>query len=251
MNAVRRFAALMAVYLASVFYCFLATPSAYAYETVYAHIPVNCYEFSESDNLEYKIKIEAETFGAPLPEQDIIEVGENGTGYFDLVITEPGTFVYKIYEIKDKDESIRYDDKNYYVDLYVEQIKDDELAFSVVASGAGGSKAEKIEFKNKFIDENGINLNMIDETTTTVTISTVTTIVSTTVTTADVSTSAATTSTIKAEKGTIKKIVDSVLTGDSFPVHTVMAVIAFSGFAAAYTFLFKRKDSEEESKNDD
>ena len=87
---------------------------------------------------------------------------------------------------------------------------------------------------------------MPDETTLAATTSTITPTVTTTVTTSE-----ALTSTIKNEKGTIKKIVDSVLTGDSFHVHTVMAVIAVSGFAAAYTFLFRRKDSEEESKNDD
>ncbi len=245
MNAVRRFAALTAVYLASVFFCFFAAPSAYAYENICAHIPVKCYDFSDSDNLEYKIKIESETFGAPVPEKDILEIDENCTGYFDINITEPGTFVYKIYEIKDDDENIRYDDKNYYVNLYVEQINDD-LTFSVVASGIGGSKIEKIEFKNTFIEEKGINNNMPDETTLAATTSTITPTVTTTVTTSE-----ALTSTIKNEKGTIKKIVDSVLTGDSFHVHTVMAVIAVSGFAAAYTFLFRRKDSEEESKNDD
>lgn len=261
MKAVRRVAALTAVYMASVFFCVLGASSAYAYENVCARIPVNCYEFSELDDFEYSIRIEAESFGAPVPEKDILEIAEDGTGYFDINITEPGTFRYKVYEIAGDDVNISYDEKSYAVTVYVEHTNDVKLIHSVVASNLDGSKSSNIEFRNTSVNGKGANKDKSDDddtVTTTVTdkavettTSTVTTTVTATATTAAATAPATTTSAAQAGKGPIIKIVDSVLTGDSFPVHTVRAVMAFAGLAAVYTFLFRRKDSEEEGKNDD
>ncbi|MBR5682138.1 MAG: hypothetical protein IKW96_02480 [Ruminococcus sp.] len=249
MKAVRRFAALTAVYMVSVFFCVFGAQSAYAYEAVCARIPVNCYEFSELEDLEYRIRIEAETFGAPVPEKDILEISEDGTGYFDISITEPGTFRYKVYEIAGDDINISYDEKNYAVTVYVERTDGEKLVHSVVAGNLDGSKSSKIEFRNASVNGKGANRDISDDNntvTTTVTDTAAGTTAATVTTTAAVTTSAA-----KAEKAPIKKIVDSVLTGDSFPAHTVRAVMAVAGLAAVYTFLFRRKDSGEEGKNDD
>ena len=247
MKAVRRFAAVMAVYMVSVLFCVFGTSAAHAYDTVCARIPVNCCEFTEAADLEYIIKIEAETQGAPVPEKDVLEIDEDGTGFFDISITEPGTFRYNVFEIAGIDKNIRYDDKNYTVTVFVEHGAEGGLVYSVIANGLENSKSENIEFRNLSIDEKGVNDDMPDSVTTTVTTASVST------SSATVTSSAAVTvpAEVKTEKSYITRIVDSVLTGDSFRVYTVITVMIIAFAAAAYTFLFRRKDSEGEEKTDE
>ena len=246
MNAVRRIAAVTAVYLLSVFFCIFGAASAYAYEDVCARIPVNCYEFAEADDLEYIIKIEPRTQGAPVPEKDVLEIDEDGTGFFDITITEPGTFRYDIFEIAGDDENIRYDRKNYSVTVFVELGDGDGLVYSVVANGLDGSKSPNIEFRNLTVSEKGVNGDMSDSATTSVTAA-ASTAVQTTATTA-VTAAAELTAPAESKKGYITRIVDSALTGDSFPAYTVRAVLITAFAAALCTFLFRQKNSEEEEK---
>lgn len=247
MKAVRRFAAVMAVYMVSVLFCVFGTAAAHAYDTVCARIPVNCCEFAEAADHEYIIKIEAETQEAPVPEKDVLEIAEDGTGFFDISITEPGTFRYNVFEIAGADKSIRYDDTNYTVTVFVEHEDEGGLVYSVIANGSDESKSGSIEFKNLSVDEKGVNDDMPDSVTT----SAATAIVSTSSATVTAS-AAVTTSTDKSSgKGAITRIVDSVLTGDSFRLYTVVTVMIIAFAAATYTFLFRRKDSEGEEKTDE
>ena len=51
---------------------------------------------------EYQIRI-APFNNAPLPSKSIITIPQKSKGQFDIIIDEPGTYVYRIYQIKGDD----------------------------------------------------------------------------------------------------------------------------------------------------
>lgn len=247
MKTVLRFASAAAVYMLSVFFCFFGTMSAAAYEAATAEIPFDCFIGSASDTETYRIKLEAVTEGAPVPESDILEVSI-AEEKFEVALTSPGTFMYRIYEIAGDDEGIEYDANIYTVALFVENDGDDRLSYTVVANaGDGSSKSASIKFKNIVLGDN-VTFTTVPET------STVTTASETTATTAATTTTSA--AAAQNESGSVSgdkitKIVGAVMTGDSFPAHAVRSVLIVSFAAAIITFLFRRKNSEEEEKNNE
>lgn len=247
MKKVLRFASAAAVYMLSVFFCFFGTMSAAAYEAATAEIPVECFIGSASDTEPYRIKLEAVTEGAPVPESDILEVSI-AEEKFEVALTSPGTFMYRIYEIAGDDEGIEYDANIYTVALFVENDGDDRLSYTVVANaGDGSSKSASIKFKNIVLGDN-VTFTTVPET------STVTTASETTATTAATTTTSAAAAQNESGSGSgdkITKIVGAVMTGDSFPAHAVRSVLIVSFAAAIITFLFRRKNSEEEEKNNE
>ena len=325
-----------AVCLLSLLYALSGGTGASAYDTVKAVIPVNCQDVSAADSHVYEICIESENNLAPVPVSDTLKIEENGTGYFELNITEPGTFVYQIYEVAGSDSNVRYDSMIYEVTLFVENTTDDALAYAIYAKEAGkDSKAEKLQFHNVLTSE-GLVLTTTAPAQTTLpdysqttpaavtTFSTNSTaagsVSSTTVTTLTTSTAFTgstdttvlsigsdttslpaenTTSSTENGNGTTDVIVtdtipgtsdetgstgtkptadtvtqssavttsapgqttvsttdkftgfvDTVLTGDTFPAHTVRITMLVAILVAVSAFLFKRDRNEEEDENE-
>lgn len=120
-----------------------------AYQTVQARIPINCLKVRGEGTHVYKIRIETDNNYAPVPASDLIEISEEGEGYFEIEITEPGTFRYRIFEEKGEDPDIEYDSNIYILTVFVENSGDDELIYSVSAAIDGkAGKTERIQFHN-------------------------------------------------------------------------------------------------------
>ncbi|MBR5166393.1 MAG: hypothetical protein IKW87_12695 [Ruminococcus sp.] len=242
MRTVRAVAAAAAVYLLSAFFCLFGGADASAYENVLAEIPVSCSADSVAEQV-YTINLEAVTKGAPMPERASVELTKDEQECFGIPLTEPGTFSYRIYQIKGSNEYIDYDTKVYGVTLFVENDGEDGLLYSLVADADGnGSKSESIEFCNYVLGERD------RRTDTTAVSSTVTT---TTTTTTAAATTAVTTTEKKSSENTVQEYIGTVLTGDTFPAHTVRIIMLAAIAAAVLAFLFKRRSSEEEENQNE
>lgn len=98
-----------------------------AYETIEAIIPVSCLEILDGETHIYEIVIETENDISPQPKSNTLTIMDNGTGEFTIEITEPGTYVYKIYEKSGVNTNIIYDDTVYYVTVFVTNTEEDNL----------------------------------------------------------------------------------------------------------------------------
>lgn len=244
MKKIRSLICLMAVCLLSCFVFPFMGIRALAYVTLEAEIPVTCLEIPDDMTHTYTIIIESENEVSPVPKSDTLEITENGTGKFEIDIDEPGTFVYKVYEKEGNEPDIKYDQNIYSVTVFVEDVSENTLKYAVVAKIEGkDEKPDLIEFKNAFETD-------IVTTTTTVPVTTETTSAAKT-TTAAATTAAVTTSKPETTKSSITVLIDTVLTGDSFPAHAVRITMLASILIAISTFLFKRDKNEEEDKNEE
>lgn len=254
MKALRGFASAAVMCMLS--FCMLicgAQPAA-AYETVSAEISVACLAVDRTDGHVYHISIEADNAQSPAPLSDELEIMENGSGRFQLNLTEPGTFVYRVYEPTGDDPAISYDDNVYLVTVFVENAAEDTLVYAVSARRAGSdSKTEKIEFQNLVLADRDSD-STTTATTTTTAVTTETTAVSSvsdsdTETTLTSGTSATTSTTVttaaSADSHDIHSMIDDVLTGDSFPAHAVRIIMLIAALTAVGAFLFKRERGEE------
>ena len=201
---------------------------AQAYAPLKAEIPVFCQEVTASETQIYQIAINPEDEETPAPVSDTLAVTENSTGKFEIEITEPGTYRYQISETAGSDSEIRYDDRVYEVTVFVENGAEDSLVCAVIANTAGkAEKAEQISFQNTAEEVPG------SVATTTVTTETTTTVIE------PVTTAAVTTVTQPA--GPIASIINSLKTGDNFPVLTLFLGIGAAMTAVLSAFLFRRK----------
>ncbi len=120
------------------------------YTPIQAQIPVYCEEISGEETATYTIKMENPDSRAPKPDKDSITVKGAQTAFFVLNVTEPGTFVYKVYQGKGSDKNIQYDEKVYDVYLCVLNDDNNNLIYTISVTLSGTSeKPEKIEFTNK------------------------------------------------------------------------------------------------------
>ncbi|MBQ8133773.1 MAG: hypothetical protein IJ192_05155 [Clostridia bacterium] len=232
MKVVQRITSVAVVYLLSFIFLFWGEICASAYTAINVEIPVTCLEISDDYSYIYEIRIETENENAPAPNFDILEIKENGMGTFEINITEPGTFNYKIYENTGSVPNIRYDSNVYIVTVFVENDANGELTYSVTARINGNdNKIDGIKFENAILEESSTVLESsstdLEE--------------SSTVTSTDSET------TTSNNKNSITKF---ILTGDSTPARVTGLTILSVVMIAISVFLFKRKESEEEEKNE-
>ena len=118
------------------------------YTPVDAVIPFVCHA-EEGVESEFRIQIQTESAGAPLPDTDTVRINQKGQGSFRIELTEPGTFDYLVYEIKGTDEKISYDETRYDVHVYVTSNGDERLEYMVAVNYADtDEKPTEVEFKN-------------------------------------------------------------------------------------------------------
>ena len=189
-----------------------------AYKAIKARIAVDCLEISENGSYSYIIKISPLSKNDPVPSSQIVDISENSRDYFEIYITEPGTYRYEISETAGNDSKIQYDKEVYEVTVFVTNTADDELTYSVTTKLKGAkTKPQKIEFQNKIIGA------------------------SQTVTTPQVTTETAqTTTNVNPLTGYVNRTSAYVL-----GLLMIAAVII-----AVCVFLFKDKKSEEENENE-
>ena len=219
------------VCLLSLFVLLSGTQSVYAYETIRVNIPVDCLEVYGNNTHTYELKIESENKNSPMSVNDTLTIAEDCSGAFEIELTEPGTYYYSIYEVAGNDENIQYDSSRYSITVYTENTEGGGLRYTITACRAGAdSKAESIAFQDIVLSETATTTSA---TTTTLTYTTTATV-----------TTAVTTMEHKTD------IINSILTGDSFPAHAIRLVMLISTMTAICSFLFKRDQSEEDEKNE-
>ena len=110
------------------------------YTPIQAQIPVYCDEISGEETATYTIKMENPDSRAPKPDKDSITVKGAETAFFVLNVTEPGTFVYKVYQGKGSDKNIKYDEKVYDVYLCVLNDDNNNLIYTISVTLSGTSE---------------------------------------------------------------------------------------------------------------
>ncbi|MBR1382529.1 MAG: hypothetical protein IJ555_01760 [Ruminococcus sp.] len=211
-----------AICLALLFCVMLSAAAASAYEAkTNARIPVSCLKVSDESDQIYTIKIETESSQAPAPRSDILSISEDGTAYFEIDITEPGTFDYTVYELRGDDEAIEYDSSVYNVTLFVENGPDGELIYNVIAGKAGeDTKHDSIDFYNKRRSAGVVDEPKTDDPP-------------------------------KEQPddhtgNPITGFIGSILTGNTIPAHAVRSVMLIFVLSLISSFLFRRGSREEE-----
>ncbi|WP_294784894.1 FctA domain-containing protein [uncultured Eubacterium sp.] len=88
----------------------------------------------------------------PMPEQNQIQIGANGSGTFDSILyTTPGDYKYRIRQINGTDQNITYDAAEYNVTVRVTNAEDGDLEAEMWAVHPGQSeKQSQITFENKW-----------------------------------------------------------------------------------------------------
>ncbi len=84
------------VCLLSLWVFFSVRTNAFAYEAINVTIPVDYFTVYGDNTHTYEVKIEPKNEEAPKPVSDSLNISEDGTGTFDISITEPGTYIYNI-----------------------------------------------------------------------------------------------------------------------------------------------------------
>lgn len=202
--------------------------NAYAYAPVEAAVPVEGIKISDSNSHVYEIVMESLDISSPAPDSDRMLIRESDSGVFNIEITEPGTYVYKIYEIPGYEQNIIYDDSVYYATVYVVSAEDNNLVYSIsVREENSEYKSDNVKFVNKYIATTTGTTSQISVTFTSQT--------STTTFTSCV------TRTSSDNKKSIIDFVDAVLTGDNIPIGMFIWMMIVSVIIALIAFLKRNK----------
>lgn len=172
--------------------------------------------------------MESLDISSPAPDSDRMLIRESDSGVFNIEITEPGTYVYKIYEIPGYEQNIIYDDSVYYATVYVVSAEDNNLVYSIsVREENSEYKSDNVKFVNKYIATTTGTTSQISVTFTSQT--------STTTFTSCV------TRTSSDNKKSIIDFVDAVLTGDNTPIGMFIWMMIVSVIIALIAFLKRNK----------
>lgn len=216
--------------------CFNITAKAYA--PVNASIAVEGIKFSDDNSHIYEIVIESLDNNSPSPESDRLFITDNGTGVFNIQITEPGTYVYKMYEKPGDDLNIIYDDNIYYATVFVTNTDDDNLTYAVyITSENYNYKFYNVIFKDVSL---GYETSTPTITTTAIEMTSIETISVSTVT--EITDSSVTTADSTSDKKTTD-LIDIVLTGDNTPIGLLLFIMAISAITGLIMAILK-KDNE-------
>ncbi|MBR6107547.1 MAG: hypothetical protein IKQ39_06025 [Oscillospiraceae bacterium] len=231
-----------------------AVCSAAGYEPVQAEIPVACVVENSQREHTFRIEMESVSANCPTPSPDTLTVSEGKTEQFTVTLDEPGTFLYRVFEISGTDDSFEYDTTVYNVTVYAEQDGDGSLIWAVSAKIEGSDKKpERIEFLDKSNEETQTTAT---ETSVTETVTETTTESTTALTTTEESTTqAVTTDTTERTTASASRLIDrinDVLTGDFTPVRLMFTLtFAAAGVALVTGLLRKKKRDDTDSDEPD
>lgn len=102
----------------------------------------------------YTFTIEKETADAPMPESNVLTINGTGSGNFaSIEYTEPGDYVYRVYQITGKTEGMTYDTSSYQVTVRVVNAENGGLAAEIWAvKNDSNQKVDSIRFDNQYDD---------------------------------------------------------------------------------------------------
>ncbi len=144
------------VFVCILSFCFVGQEYARAedYQTIEAEIPIVCMKVQEREGQDYDIIIEPDDQFSPRPRNEHLMLTEHGTGKFQIDVSEPGTYSYRIYEKPGEDESIIYDSRVYYMTLFVVSNQIGGFSWSISAKIYGeDGKPYIFEFRNEGISQ--------------------------------------------------------------------------------------------------
>lgn len=118
-------------------------------QEIEAEIPVSCVQLPERKDYVYSIMMEADNMNFPRPKNEYLQLMDGETGNFQIDITEPGTYLYKIYQKQGKEQEIEYDSSVYLVTVFVVDDQKEGLIYSVSAKIDGkNNKPDELKFCN-------------------------------------------------------------------------------------------------------
>ncbi|MBR4580106.1 MAG: hypothetical protein IKO32_02610 [Lachnospiraceae bacterium] len=124
------------------------------YTPVNAQVPFQCRKPDADKDISYTIIMDTISSNAPLPKDSKLSLAGGQNGNFEISVTEPGTYVYRVGQKKGAVEKAIYDEKEYDVFLYV--INDNgaglDYTLSVVERNTD-IKPDSIVFSNRFEEE--------------------------------------------------------------------------------------------------
>lgn len=129
---------------------------AYAKEKEYctASIPIEITVLGNSvpSGMEYKVVLKSENETNPMPDIKEITIKENGSAEFGpMNYTEPGKYVYSVYQQAGSAEHFTYDNTIYTVTVSIENDGNGGLKSGIFATKNNSSdKADKIVFSNSY-----------------------------------------------------------------------------------------------------
>lgn len=236
-----------------------------AYKAVETSIEVTCLQVNAASAHHYEIAIEALSWDAPLPGADTLRIAEDGTGSFDITITEPGTFVYRIYEKPGTDSSFLYDDTVYHVTVFVEVAEAEDLLYAVsVTREDTGEKPEQVSFQDIVLGDRDTvsttvpvwtddvwtdSLETTGPSASTDVTEPQTSVTSTTTTTITETVTETTTDSVSPPPSGVVDYINSVLTGDRSPIGLVAGVMLAAGLIGGTAFLLRRRSGSDDQDN--
>lgn len=123
-------------------------------QRVEAEIPVSCRMLKDHQDHVYQIMIEPERADYPRPNEELLLLTEQEKGKFEIGISEPGSYFYKVFEQKGEDARIQYDERIYSVEVFVVESCNGLLLYSLSASVDGNyHKPEELEFCNTVLSD--------------------------------------------------------------------------------------------------
>ena len=142
--------ALPAVLACCVFLCAFFAPirAAFEYKPIVADVPFTCVKADVEGGGSYEFVIEGIDASTPKANQDTVKVDGSGSGNFGIVIDEPGTYQYKLYEKTGDNENIVYDSTVYLVTLFVTNDDAGNLQYQVILAKEGMVQPTEVKFIN-------------------------------------------------------------------------------------------------------
>ncbi|MCR5214656.1 MAG: hypothetical protein K6E10_09580 [Eubacterium sp.] len=214
------------------------------YKPVDALISFECGEMFGDKPYDYKIKIKTQDSITPMPQDDTVTVDGRGKGSFRIKITEPGTYVYRVYEEIGSDSEVIYDNTEYDVYVYVINNENNELTYSVSVNYADtDEKPSTLYFNNDSSKKNKVPENSYTESSTEAkTEDTANASGSTELTTENSASSGMKTDSGAGENSKDKAHVTN--TGDSMDLSIVISILILSFISILLVSLVKRKEGK-------
>ncbi|MCR5274163.1 MAG: hypothetical protein K6E26_02270 [Clostridiales bacterium] len=126
------------------------TRAEFEYQPVTAEIPFTCTVTGSAD-VDFEFVIQRMGDNCPVPKQDVVTIHGSGTAKFEVLLDEPGTYQYKVYEKTGDNKTIIYDEMVYLVTLFVTNDDEGNLEYQVILEKEGNVKPTEVAFVNEAV----------------------------------------------------------------------------------------------------
>ena len=128
--------------------CFGTVLAEFDYTPVEVKVPVTCEITGKSAEGTYEFAIEKLNEDSPSAKNGLISINGSGTDSFIIVVGEPGTYRYKVYEKAGSNGNVTYDDTVYKVTVYVTSNDKGQLEYQIILTKDDMVKPTEVSFVN-------------------------------------------------------------------------------------------------------